>query len=236
MQDQIPIVPIILALFAIVAVILFVAMLAFIVFLMSRAAKCRSYDSVRGREMGAAARQIGFVFTPQADLGSLPFFADFELFEVEKLDFENLMTGSSRGHQVAIFDLVYRNIGNVGAGTTTSRQTMAVLVSDDLLLPVFYLRPEGTFEKVLNTLSRVEINFPERPRFSSQFLLYGDDEPAIRKLFKPSILDHFEQNPQLCVAGSGKCLYFYTSRTLASPAQVGQYLAFVEQLDYAFRQ
>ena len=234
MQDQIPIVPIIIPLFAIVAVILFVAMLAFIVFLMSRAAKRRSYDTVRGREMETGARQLGFSFTPHADLVSLQFFADFELFEGDKVNLENLMTGSSRGHHVAIFDLVYRNIGNAGSGTTTSRQTMVALVSSSLALPVFYLRPEGVIEKVLNTVNRVDINFPERPRFSSQFLLYGDDETAIRKLFKPSILDQFEQNPQLFVAGSGSCLYFFASRTLAQPLQVRQYVNFVEQLHDAF--
>jgi len=84
-------------------------------------------------------------------------------------------------------------------------------------------------------MNRVDIDFPERPRFSSQFLLYGPDEAAIRRLFTLQRLDALERYPKLCIAGRGNCLFFYTSRTLGQPNEIGQYVGFVEQLHEVFR-
>jgi hypothetical protein len=233
-QDQISVVPIVLVLFAIAGFVLLVGMLAFMGFLISRAVKRRSYDPGRGAEMQEVARWLGFTFRPEAALAELPCFGGFELFEGYPLKAENLMTGSSRGHDLSVFDLAYRNVGEAG-GTTTSRQTMVVVRSSALALPIFYLRPEGALETVLDTMSRVDIDFPERPAFSSRYLLYGPDEAAIRRLFTVPRLDALEHYPDLCIAGRGNCLFFYTSRTLGQPSEVTQYVGFTEQLHEVFR-
>ena len=231
-NGNIPVVPVVLAIFAIVACLLLLGMLILFAFLIRRAVKRRSYDTSRGQQMQQAARQIGFGFTAQAELAALPFFAGFELFEGNPLKFENLLTGKMDSRDAAIFDLVYRNVGGSGGGTTTSRQTMAAVISNELNLPTFYLRPEGAIEKVLSAVSRIDIDFAERPNFSRAFLLYGKDEMSIRRLFNTPKFDFFEQNPGLSVSGSGSCVFLYTSRTLAQPAQIGQYLKF---LNYAHK-
>ena len=237
MQDgQIPVVPIILVIFAIVGIVLFVGMIGLFVLLISRAAKRRSYDKGRGQQMQQAAAQMGFTFQPQAELSAVPFFSGFELFEGNALKFENLMTGKIKGRDAVVFDLAYRNVGGAGGGgTTTSRQTMYAVTSRELNLPEFYLRPEGVFEKVLNAVSRVDIDFAERPAFSQKFLLYGKDETAIRRLFTIPKLDFFEQNSNLCVFGRGDHLFLYQSRTPAPPAQVPQNLNFLSYLHDLFR-
>ena len=224
-------------LFAVVGFIMLMAMTAFIVFVFSQALKRRAYDAKRGQQMQQVARRLGFTFKPQASLAELPFFASFELFEGARVGFENLMTGTSRNHTVVVFDLVYRNVGGTAdMGSTTSRQTMAAVVSNWLSLPTFYLRPEGAIETVLNALDRVDIDFAERPLFSKQFLLYGRDEAAIRRLFTPPRLDLLQNYPRLCAAGQGNCLYFYNSRTVAQPDQIEQYARFVDELHDIFRQ
>lgn len=230
-QNNIPVVPIVLAIFAIVGLLFFLGMIVLIGFLISRAAKRRSYDTVRGQQMQAASVQIGFNFRHRAELTALPFLAGFELFEGYSLKVENLMTRKSGREDVAIFDLVYRNAG----GTTTSRQTMAAIVSGELDLPTFYLRPEGAIETVLNAVSRVDIDFAERPDFSRKFMLYGDDELAIRVSFDASKFDFFEKNSSLSVAGSGTLILLYIPRGVAQPGQVGQYLSFVSYLHQLFR-
>lgn len=227
-NDQVSVVPIVLALFAIVALVLFVAMMGFFVFLFSRAVKRRSYDQARGQQMQQAAASIGFGFQAQAHLSALPFLSSFELFEGYPLRLENLMTGKLDHRDAVVFDLAYRNVGSRGGGgSTTSRQTLFAVTSRDLNLPEFYLRPEGALEKVLNAVSRVDIDFAERPGFSQRFLLYGKDERSIRWLFTPPTLDFFEQNPNLCAFGRGNHLFLYQSRTPAAPEQVPRHLQFL---------
>ena len=237
MEDgNIPVAPIILVIFLIVAFVLFLGMIALFIFLISRAAKRRSYDTARGQQMQQAAGQIGFAFQPQAELSALHFFANFELFEGNPLKFENLMTGKVRGRDAVIFDLAYRNVGGSGGGgTTTSMQTMYAVMSGELNLPGFYLRPEGAIEKTLNAVSRIDIDFAERPDFSRRFLLYGEDESAIRRLFTPQKLDFFEKNPNLCAFGRGNYLFLYQSRTPNPPTQVSQNLNFLVFLHDLFR-
>lgn len=236
-NGNIPVAPIILALFLIVGFVLLLGMIAFFIFLFFRAAKRRSYDTARGNEMSAIAAQISFAFTPQAEISAIPFFTNFELFEGYPLKLENLMKGSIGGHTATVFDLAYRNVGGRGGGgTTTSRQTMYVIESTRLNLPEFYLRPEGMMERVLNTIDRVDIDFAERPAFSSKFMLYGKDENAIRRLFTTPKLDFFERNLNVCVFGRGNYLFLSQSRTPAPPAQIQQNLMFLSFLHDLFGQ
>jgi hypothetical protein len=234
-NGNIPVAPLILAVFLIVAFLLFLAIAGLVIFLITRAIRRRSYDTSRGNEMRSLAAQMSFSFRPQAELSSFPAFLQFELFEGTPLKFENLMGGSVNGYSVNVFDLAYRNIGGTGSGTTTSRQTMYGISSNQLDLPEFYLRPAGMMERVLNTVSRVDIDFADRPDFSSKILLYGKDEAAIRRLFTGSIFDFFEQNPYLCVFGKGDRLFFYQSRTLTPSNMVKQNVMFLPNLVNLFR-
>ncbi len=236
MQNDVAVAPIILIIFLIVGFLLFVGMIAYIIFLFTIAAKRRRYDTKRGNEMQAAARQIDFSFAPEAELSAIPFFSNFELFEGSPLKFENLMTGKLNGHNAAIFDLAYRNADvNARSGATTSRQTMCVIDSNKLNLPEFYLRPEGILEKVLNAVDRIDIDFPERPDFSKKFLLYGKHAHLIRQLFTAPILGFFEKNPNICAFGGGSFLFIYQSRTLSSAAQTQNWLNFLSFLSNLVR-
>lgn len=237
MQDnQIPVVPIILVIFLIVAFVLFLAMVTLFIFLISRAVKRRSYDTTRGQQMQQAAGQIGFSYQAQATIAALPFLSGYELYEGVPVSIENLMSGRINSDNVSVFDLVFRNAGGaVGYGSTTSRQTMYLLISNQLALPEFYLRPEGISEKVLPEYSRVDIDFVERPFFSDRYLLYGKDETAIRRLFSLNSLDFFEKNLNLCVFGRGNNLILHQSKTLSPPQQISQYLQFLANMGDMFR-
>ena len=234
-NGNIPVAPIVLALFLIVAFLLFLGMMGLFVFLITRAIKRRSYDTNRGNEMRLLAAQMSFSFRPQAELSSFPLFSQFELFEGTPLRFENLMGGAINDYSVHVFDLAYRNIGGTGSGTTTSRQTVYGVSSNHLDLPEFYLRPEGMMERVLNTVSQVDIDFAERPGFSSKMLLYGKDEAAIRRSFTDPVFDFFEQNQYLCVFGKGDHLFYYQSRTLTPANMVRRNVIFLPNLVNLFR-
>ncbi len=145
------------------------------------------------------------------------------------------MTGTVNGCSAEVFDLVYRNVGSGGGGTTTSRQTMYAISSPQLNLPEFYLRPEGMMERILDKISRVDIDITERPVFSSKMLLYGKDEAAIRRLFTDPRLEYFETNSQICVFGRGSHLFYYLSRSTTPSQQVPRNVNFLISLLQLFQ-
>lgn len=235
-ENQVSVVPIVLVVFAIIAVVALLGMAIFFAFLISLAVKRRGGDKVRAGQMQQAAAQIGFSFQPRAKIDALPFLRTFELFEGYPYDLENLMQGKLDGRDAFIFDLAYRNVGGAyGGGTTTSRETMFVTVSPDLNLPEFYLRPEGVLETVMSAISRVDIDFAERPDFSRKFLLYGKSESAIRQIFTPRRIDFFEQNSNICVFARGNYLFLYQSRTLTRPDQLTEFLGYFDRIHALFK-
>jgi hypothetical protein len=90
-------------------------------------------------------------------------------------------------------------------------------------------------ERVLNTVSRVDIDLAQRPGFSSTMFLYGNDDAAIRRLFTGPILDFFENNAHLCVFGRGDHLFFYQSRIATPCPLIQQNVMFLPSLLSLFR-
>ena len=233
--EQIPTVSIVLVLFVIAAVILFLGMIGLIILLISRAAKRRTYDRDRGREMEQTALQLGFNFRSTAQLAELSFLSAYQAFEGNAIGAENLLTRNVKGDDVAIFDLVLRSSGlDVGTGSITSRQTMLLVGSVRLQLPEFYLRPEGFSEKILPEFTRIDIDFPSNPAFSDRCLLYGSDESAIRSLFSADKLSFFETNPHLCVYGAGRLLSLHYPKVVLPPESLEKYLGILAHLQQMF--
>ena len=164
-NNQIPTTAIVLIIFVIIGLIMFLAMIFFFALLIRIAMRRREYNAQRGAEMATVAGQIGFNFKPQSELNDVPVIANFDMFEGNIIKIENLMTGKINGKDIALFDCVYMNVASPGSGATTSRQTMAMIEDKRLNLPFFYLRPEGTLEKALNFVSRMDIDIPQRPIF-----------------------------------------------------------------------
>ena len=240
-NNQIPTSAIVLVIFVIVGLIMFLAMLFFFALLIRIAMRRREYNQKRGAEMAAVAGQIAFNFKPQTELTDIPVLANFDMFEGNVIKIENLMTGKINGKDISLFDCVYMNVSSPGSGATTSRQTMAMIKDERLNLPFFYLRPEGTLEKALNFISRMDIDIEQRPIFSQKYLLYGHedrrDETNIRHTFNRAVLlDYLEQNQAFCALANGKFLFVYQSRTLTPPAQVKSWLNFISDFSNLFVQ
>lgn len=237
-NTQIDTTVVVLIIFLIVGVLMLGAMAAFIFFLFRIALKRREYDAKRGAEMKAVADRIGFRFTPQTELTAVAVLANFEMFEGSPIKIENLMTGKINRRDAAAFDCLYFNVGTTGKGSTTSRQTMVLIKDERLNLPFFYLRPEKALEKVLNFVSRVDIDIEGRPGFSEKYLLYGhpdrSDETAIRHTLKRSVLDFLERQPPFCALANGNFLIAYQSRTLSPPAQVPNWINFASSFTSLF--
>ena len=183
--------------------------------------------------MQSAAAQLGFSFTPQAQIGSLSFLQNVKVSDDRPDRLENLITGQIGRDQVAVFDLVFlAATGQSGSGAITNRQTTFVIEADELSLPTFELRPEGFLDKALES---DDIDFPHRPEFSRKFLLRGKDDRAVRQIFNDQILDLCEKCPAICLFGTGKFLSLHQSRFLVEPKQIKNYLELTKSIRDIFR-
>lgn len=96
-------------------------------------------------------------------------------------------------------------------GKTTQKwvQTVVYFKSDSLNLPSFAMRPENIFHKIGSTLGYQDIDFDSFPEFSKHFLLRGEDENSIRKIFNNKVLYYFNDKTGISVEGFENKLIIY---------------------------
>jgi hypothetical protein len=94
----------------------------------------------------------------------------------------------------------------------------------NLNLPYFSLRPEGIMSKVLSAFGYQDIDFGQRPEFSRQYLLRGQDEQAIRRRFNDGLLSFYESYPGTCTDGGGNQLFVYRGGYRFQPQEIRSYV------------
>jgi len=124
----------------------------------------------------------------------------------------NLMYGNLDDISVTLFDYAY----SAGRGPSYE-QTVALFCSESINLPNFDLRPEGVFHKIGNAIGYQDIDFESHPRFSSSYLLRGEDENAIRRIFTDDVLTFFSNSTGLSVEARGNKLIYYRHGERAKP-------------------
>jgi hypothetical protein len=141
----------------------------------------------RTRELAEVAQQIGFRFAGNIWSGpSLSSQYKISLLQRTRGRFSNVMTGSSGGLQISLFDYTYP------VGKSSITQTLATF-SQDLPLPLFALRPESFFDRIGDAIVHNDIDFDSNPDFSKRYLLKSPDEAGTRGLFTPGLLAYLEQ-------------------------------------------
>ncbi|MGI9442966.1 MAG: DUF3592 domain-containing protein [Rubripirellula sp.] len=110
------------------------------------------------------------------------------------------------GTEVAVANMSYWKINE---NQRHYKQTVLVLRDSHLQVPDFILQSRSTgllptsFPQLIGPKP---IEFPDSPRFESQFVLSGPTEIAIRALFTKSVRDFFERDPDWTIRGTGNCL------------------------------
>ncbi len=123
---------------------------------------------------------------------------------------------------ISIFD--YRYTTGSGKHSHTHQQTVAALYSDDLRIPEFTLRPEYMWDKLGSLIGMSDINFDSHPGFSGMFVLKSLNETAVRELFKPAVLEFFQNHPGLSVEAKQSALIIYRPGRRVAPADIKQFL------------
>lgn len=104
----------------------------------------------------------------------------------------NVLAVESGQIQIAVGD--FRFITGSGKNSHTHNQTICALESDRFNVPHCRLRPEAKWLDALGSLfGGQDIDFSEDPQFSAAFVLQGEDEPAVRRLFNAEVRAWFAE-------------------------------------------
>ena len=198
----------------------FVAVIALMVVVFAWSKK---QEEKRTAALHAAAEQMGLAFAPLGDDGVVAHLAGFELFSLgrDRRTF-NMLHGQTEDVHVAIFDYQYTT--GSGKNRHSPRQTVLCVQSPLLDLPSFALRPEHFFHRIGEWFGFRDIDFDSHPKFSSAWLLRGNEEASIRNLFDAEVLGFFENVSNLCVEAHGSRLICYRGGQRVEPANIRAWL------------
>ena len=180
-------------------------------------------EKKRTAEFQAVANDLGFEFSPNGDANLLQALGVFHLFsQGHSKAIKNLLRRKTEKLEVAIFDYNYTTGG--GKSRHTWKQSVISFRFPGAPLPKFLLRPEGFWDKIGAWMGFQDIDFDDHPEFSSSYLLRGDDEQAVRRLFTAAILDYFTENRKLTTEGCGQALLFYRIEVRVQPQELRSFL------------
>lgn len=217
--------------------ILFLAVMLFIVALVGLIVAAnisqKKKEQKRTQELKVFAEEHGWDFEPGTPVHTIPGIDRFALFDLgHDKEIRNLMYGDFDGVNASVFDYIY-TLGS--KHPTTYFQSVVLLEQTDQRFPVFTLRPEGVFDKMFSAFGYQDIDFGQRPDFSRQYILRGEDEPAIRRIFNDQVLSFYERNPGTFTDAGEEQLFIYRARERLQPVEIESYLDLALQIPRLMR-
>lgn len=189
----------------------------------------------------AQQNSMTFDILPQQDFQELRNFKFFELRPIERKS--NALNGTfeQSENQWEIADVIF----NEGASFTSEvfySTLMTIRLNNGI--PKFIMEKEGFVEKLFDRVMAFtgykDIDFEMYTKFSSQFLLMGDDEQQIRSFFTSRLIRFFEEESIFHVESNGKALLIFSKIKLARTDETQKLLAFgdrlIEELTDAYEQ
>jgi hypothetical protein len=185
------------------------------------------YNKRKERERTQALQQLaatlGWSFAADAPLTQIAWLDRFTLFsQGRSRQIKNFMYGQAQGVKAAVFDYVY--VTGSGKSQQTHYQTVVYLEPLNVALPMFSLRPETLFHRMLSAFGYQDIDFGQRPEFSKQYILRGQNELAIRQAFNDRVLSFFEGYAGTCVDAGGNQLFIYRAGQRFQPPEIEGYV------------
>ncbi len=189
--------------------------------------------SPRQTRLQTLAQENNYTFDtlPDQDTQDLRRFKFFELRPIERKS--NVLSGrfESTDNDWEIADVIF----NEGASFTSEifySTLMTIKINNEI--PKFMMEKEGFVEKLFDRVMAFtgykDINFKMYTKFSSEFLLMGDNEELIRAFFTPRLITFFEEESIFHVESNGKNLLIFSKIKLARTDETQKLLAFGERL------
>tara|TARA_B100001167_G_scaffold159504_1_gene106952 strand:- start:11 stop:685 length:675 start_codon:yes stop_codon:yes gene_type:complete len=188
----------------------------------------------RSGNLKKIANNLNIPFYPKGDDSLYDHLEYFYLFSLNsKSRITNMLHQEDKETELAFFDFTFE-IGAGGSGTpsesgagggvsyaTEHKQSVVYFCSPKLDLPQFVLRPEKIYHQ---SVDLHDIDFSSHTKFSDDYLLQGNPEKSVRKLFNNQLLNFFESKPGLCVEGGANQMLFYRLNERISPNKLSEFL------------
>ena len=183
----------------------------------------RHFDRKRLEALEAVARGLDLRFQLKDTDKTHKNLEQFHLFsQGHGKRLSSIMRGSAQGIELMICD--YRYTVGGGKNSHTYRQTVVLFSSERLNLPGFTLRPQNFFHKIGKAFGYSDIDFDSYPDFSGRYLLRGENENAVRMIFKNPVIKFFEGSDKLCCEGIGDQLLVYRGGKRVKPELIDDFL------------
>ena len=191
----------------------------------------------RREDLQKLARQNSWTYTEST---TLPFLKEFDAYINDSwIPGSNILTGSSNnvlmgimnGRNILVSDQIYTT--GSGKNSRTHEKTLLGIELREAQLPFMCLYPEGFMDKIFDSFSKYDIDFPHRPLFSQKYVLYGKNENQIRSFLDDRILAFYEKQQPFTTVCGGKYLVIYGD-ILLNPAQIMAQLNFLFSLANLF--
>jgi hypothetical protein len=174
----------------------------------------------RGKQMQAAATQLGWSYVNKLSYQSIPGAASLHLFAHGTWHrIGHMLSGTRDGTQMSVFDHQFKR----AFLNAYFLHTVVLAASGGAALPSFVLRTTS-FLGNLGVKASNQITFPNHPTFSRGFVLMGTDEPALRRIFSDAVIDYCETHPGLCLENANGLLFVFRQGVLAPPQSLTFYL------------
>ena len=209
----------------------FLAVIIAVVVLVTRHARKLEWERTLG--LKSSATLLGWQFGEQAPLNYLPNLDKFALFsEGHSKQIKNLMYGETNGVKAALFDYIY--VVGGGKHQHTHYQSVVYFELRQLSIPFFSLRPENALHKLIAAFGYQDIDFGNRPTFSSKYLLRGADEQGIRNTFSDAMLNFYEMSQGASTDGGGNQLFIFRQGYRTPPHEAQSFISWGASLQNLF--
>lgn len=200
---------------------------------------------VEGRRLAAVDRRAAEIATAMQGQGLTMIAAPYRVEAAFLKPFESCNRGEVRtarnlmqtpaGADPAIRMMEYSYVAWNGQRQVMRGFTAVLVIQGGLAVPHFLLTKEAIFQWAEKLFKVQDINFEEHPKFSSMYLLQGEDEEAVRALFPPALRTALESHPGLTVEGRGSQLLFFREGVAVPSAKWPEFLAEVRALAPLFQ-
>jgi hypothetical protein len=174
----------------------------------------------RGKNMRAAAAQMGWSYVDKLSYQSIPGAASLHLFaHGTRHRVAHMLAGMRDGTQMSVFDHQFKR----PLLNAYFLHTVVMAASNGVGLPSFVLRT-ASFLANSGVKPSNQIAFPSHPKFSGEFVLMGMDEPELRRVFSAAVIEYCETHPGLCMENANGLLFVFRQGVLYPPQSLALYL------------
>lgn len=177
-------------------------------------------SQMRANKMEALARSLGYTFRGSATVADSDLVTGCYLGETGSKPTVSNVLEVARTPEFKFIFFDYSYTRDDAESTTTIHQTIARIQAPLLKLPSFLLFPETIFSKIKVLFGGADVNFPDSPGFSEQYVLRGQDEGALRAIFSPALRQALEPLHHLTIEGADDALFIFRAGCRIEPDEL----------------